>query len=59
MKEIIALLRKLAGAPGLRPTIFLFCLSAHIAFAGLDKYSALVVADSPGAKQRPGTVRAT
>jgi hypothetical protein len=59
MKEIIALLQKLTSALGLRPAIFLFCLSAHIAFAGLDKYSELVVADSPGAKQRPGTVRVT
>jgi L-ascorbate metabolism protein UlaG (beta-lactamase superfamily) len=39
--------------------VLAFCLSAHIAFAGLDKYSALVVADSPDAKQRPGAVRVT
>ena len=40
-------------------TIFALCLSAHIALAGLDKYSALVVADPAGTKQSPGTVRVT
>jgi len=30
-----------------------------MALAGLHRYSALVVADSPGAKQSPGTVRVT
>jgi hypothetical protein len=49
------------GRPRFAPTftIFAFCLSAHIALAGLDKYSVLVVADSPGARQAPGTVRVT
>ena len=39
--------------------VLAFCLSAHIAFADLDKYSALVVADPPDVKQRPGAVRVT
>jgi L-ascorbate metabolism protein UlaG (beta-lactamase superfamily) len=39
--------------------IFIFFLSAHVALAGFDKYSALVIADPPGSKQAPGTVRVT
>jgi L-ascorbate metabolism protein UlaG (beta-lactamase superfamily) len=39
--------------------ILVFFLSGHVALAGLDKYSALVVADPPGSKQAPGTVRVT
>jgi L-ascorbate metabolism protein UlaG (beta-lactamase superfamily) len=59
MKKTIGLLRDVTGAPGLRLAIFLFCLSAHLALAGLDKYSALVVADPAGGEQRPGAVRVT
>lgn len=36
-----------------------FFLSTQIAQAGLEKYSTLIVADPPDAKQRPGTVRVT
>ena len=43
----------------LKFTIFAFCLSAPVALADLDKYSALVVADLPGAREAPGTVRVT
>jgi L-ascorbate metabolism protein UlaG (beta-lactamase superfamily) len=45
--------------PALKFTIFAFYLSAHIALAGLDKYSTLVVTEPPGARQAPGTVRVT
>ena len=41
------------------PRIFLFFLSAHLALAGFNQYSALVLADPPRSKQAPGTVRVT
>jgi len=59
MKKIIGALRGVPGRSAVRPAVFLFCLSVHIALAGLDRYSGLVVADSPEAKQRPGAVRVT
>ena len=39
--------------------IFVFFLGAHVSLAGFEKYSALVIADSPGSKQAPRTVRVT
>jgi L-ascorbate metabolism protein UlaG (beta-lactamase superfamily) len=57
--QIISISGKGKLRPALKFTIFAFCLSAHIALAGLDKYSTLVVADPPGARQAPGTVRVT
>lgn len=36
-----------------------FFASLHCVVAGLDKYSQLIVADAPGAKQTPATVRVT
>jgi L-ascorbate metabolism protein UlaG (beta-lactamase superfamily) len=39
--------------------IFVFFLSAQVALAGLEKYSALVVADPPGSKQASQTLRVT
>ena len=59
MKKIIGTLWRVSGGSAVRPAVFLFCLSVHIALAGLDRYSGLVVADSPEAKQRPGAVRVT
>ena len=59
MKKIVGLLRDVTGASGLTPAIFVFCLSTPVAFANFEKYSALVVADPPGARQTPGTVRVT
>ena len=55
MKKIIGTLRAVLGGPA----VFLFLLSVRIALAGLDKYSELVVADSPEAKRRPEAVRVT
>jgi L-ascorbate metabolism protein UlaG (beta-lactamase superfamily) len=46
-----------AGARVLRLTYFAFCLTAQSAVAGLEKYSTLIVADSPETKPMPGTVR--
>jgi hypothetical protein len=59
MKKIIGTLRGVSGGSVVRPAVFLFCLSVHVALAGLDKYSELVVADSPETKQKPGAVRIT
>jgi len=57
--QIIAISGEGRFHPALKFTIFAFYLSAHIALAGFDKYSAFVVADPPGARQAPGTVRVT
>jgi L-ascorbate metabolism protein UlaG (beta-lactamase superfamily) len=59
MKKIVGLLRDVMDASGLTSAIFAFCLSTPVAFANLDKYSALVVADPPETKQTPWTVRVT
>jgi L-ascorbate metabolism protein UlaG (beta-lactamase superfamily) len=59
MKTIFGRMRKVTGASSLKLAILLFCLSAQTVLAGLEKYSTLVVADSPGAKQSPGTLRLT
>jgi L-ascorbate metabolism protein UlaG (beta-lactamase superfamily) len=59
MKKIIGTLRGVSGGSVVRPAVFLFCLNMHVALAGLDKYSELVVADSPKAKRRPEAVRVT
>jgi L-ascorbate metabolism protein UlaG (beta-lactamase superfamily) len=59
MKKIIGTLRGVSGGSVVRAAVFLFCLSVHVALAGLDKYSELVVADSPKAKRRPEAVRVT
>jgi hypothetical protein len=59
MKEIIGTLRGVPGGSAVRPAVFLFCLSVHIALAGLDRYSELVVADSAETKRRPEAVRVT
>ena len=59
MKKIVGTLRGVLGGPAVRPAVFLFLLSVRIALAGLDKYSELVVADSPEAKRRPEAVRVT
>jgi L-ascorbate metabolism protein UlaG (beta-lactamase superfamily) len=58
-KQIVGTLTKPRIRLSLRFTVLALCLSAHIVPASLDKYSALVVSDSPGAKQSPGTVRVT
>jgi glyoxylase-like metal-dependent hydrolase (beta-lactamase superfamily II) len=44
---------------GLFELAVVFFLSAPIATAGLEKYSTLIFADSPDAKQKAGTVRVT
>jgi L-ascorbate metabolism protein UlaG (beta-lactamase superfamily) len=44
---------------GISKLALIFFLSTQIAVAGLEKYSTLIAADSPDAKQRPGTVRVT
>jgi L-ascorbate metabolism protein UlaG (beta-lactamase superfamily) len=59
MKKIIGTLRGVLGGSAVRPAVFLFFLGVDIALAGLDKYSELVVADSPEAKRRPEAVRVT
>ena len=58
MKKIIGTLRGVPGWSAVRPAVILFCLSAHVALAGLDTYSDLVV-DSPETKRRPEAVRVT
>jgi L-ascorbate metabolism protein UlaG (beta-lactamase superfamily) len=57
--QFIGISRKGRVGLALKFAVFAFCLSAPVASASLDNYSALVVADSPGAKQSPGTVRVT
>jgi phosphoribosyl 1,2-cyclic phosphodiesterase len=59
MKKIIGTLRGVPGGSAVRAAVVLFLLSVHIALAGLDKYSELVVADSSEAKRRPEGVRVT
>jgi len=57
MKKKIGTLWRVSGGSAVRPAVFLFCLSVHIALAGLNKYCELVVADSPETKRRPEAVR--
>ena len=57
--QIIGILGEVRFHPALRFAILIFFLSTSSAVAGLEKYSAFVVADPAGAKQRPGTVRVT
>ena len=52
MKEIIGTLRGVLGGSAVRPAVFLFCLSLHVAPAGFNKYSEFLVVDSPEAKRR-------
>jgi L-ascorbate metabolism protein UlaG (beta-lactamase superfamily) len=57
--QFIGISRKGRLGSALKFAAFAFCLSAPVTSASLDKYSTLVVADSPGAKRSPGTVRVT
>jgi hypothetical protein len=52
MKKIIGTLPAVRGGSALRPAVFLFCLSLHVALAGFNKYSEFLVVDSPEAKRR-------
>ncbi len=58
-KQIVGTLTKPRICLSLGFAVFVLCLSVSVALAGLEKYSALVVADSPGAGQASGTVRVT
>ena len=57
--RIIGILGEVRFRPALSLTILISFLGTSSAVAGLDKYSALVAADPPDARQRPGTVRVT
>jgi L-ascorbate metabolism protein UlaG (beta-lactamase superfamily) len=58
--HLTKILPDLTRVLGLNVTIsIIFCLGGHIAQAGLGKYSALVVADTPESEPKPGTVRVT
>jgi len=58
-KQIVGNLTKPRICLSLGFSVLVLYLSAPVALASLDKYFALVVADSPGARQAPGIVRVT
>lgn len=59
MKKISGTLPGVSGQSAVTIAAFIFCLSAPLARAGLDKYSELVVADSTETSQRAEAVRVT
>jgi L-ascorbate metabolism protein UlaG (beta-lactamase superfamily) len=59
ISKLIGGRKALPRAVGLKLAVFIFFFSSDVAFAGLERYSALIVADSADTKPKAGTVRVT